>query len=198
MIFKTIFLVLTAFIILMTTIVWSQDLMIYPAKGQSNDQMEKDKFECYTWAKGQTGFDPMQMPTASSPPPTQEKKSVGGGILKGGVIGGAGGASALDGGEQLVGQPFACPAVLEARRTEVVTAHDADHPLHVDRDVDLVAILGLEAAAREHQGEGGSEYGLRSHHVPQRVYKVTDTSPEHWRNGSEVGAPLPALPGRGC
>jgi hypothetical protein len=92
MIFKTIFLVLTAFIILMTTIGWSQDLMIYPAKGQSNDQMEKDKFECYTWAKGQTGFDPMQMPTASSPPPTQEKKSVGGSMLKGGVIGGAGGA----------------------------------------------------------------------------------------------------------
>ena len=66
--------------------------MIYPAKGQSNDQMEKDKFECYTWAKGQTGFDPMQTPTASSPPPSQEKKSVGGSVATGGVIGGAGGA----------------------------------------------------------------------------------------------------------
>ena len=42
----------------------AQDLMIYPAKGQSQDQMEKDKFECYSWAKGQTGFDPMQVPTA--------------------------------------------------------------------------------------------------------------------------------------
>ena len=90
MIFKTIFLVLTAFIILMTTIVWSQDLMIYPAQGQSNEQMEKDKFECYNWAKGQTGFDPMQMPTASSPPPSQEKKSVGGSALKGGAVGAVG------------------------------------------------------------------------------------------------------------
>ena len=36
----------------------AQELIIYPAKGQSQDQMEKDKFECYTWAKGQTGFDP--------------------------------------------------------------------------------------------------------------------------------------------
>ena len=70
----------------------AQDFMIYPAKGQSQDQMEKDKFECYNWAKGQTGFDPMQMPTATSPPPSQEKKSVGGGVLTGGVIGGAGGA----------------------------------------------------------------------------------------------------------
>ena len=70
----------------------AQELIIYPAKGQSQDQMEKDKFECYTWAKQQSGFDPMAMPTASSPPPSQEKKSVGGSALKGGVVGGAGGA----------------------------------------------------------------------------------------------------------
>jgi len=90
--FKTISLVFIALLSIMTTSGWSQDLMIYPAKGQSNDQMEKDKFECYNWAKGQTGFDPMQMPTATSPPPSQEKKSVGGSAVKGGVAGGAGGA----------------------------------------------------------------------------------------------------------
>ena len=72
--------------------VFAQDPIIFPAEGQSNEQMEKDKFECYNWAKGQTGFDPMQMPTASSPPPSQEKKIVGGSTLKGGVVGGAGGA----------------------------------------------------------------------------------------------------------
>ena len=70
----------------------AQEIIVYPAKGQSNDQMEKDKFECYGWAKGQTGFDPMKMPTATSPPPSQERKSVGGSALKGGVAGGAGGA----------------------------------------------------------------------------------------------------------
>jgi len=70
----------------------AQEIIVYPAQGQSNDQMEKDKFECYGWAKGQTGFDPMQMPTATSPPPSQERKSVGGSALKGGVAGGAGGA----------------------------------------------------------------------------------------------------------
>jgi hypothetical protein len=70
----------------------AQEPIIYPAQGQSQDQLEKDKFECYTWAKGETGFDPMQMPTASSPPPSQEKKSVGGSAVKGGVVGGVGGA----------------------------------------------------------------------------------------------------------
>jgi hypothetical protein len=45
--------------------VQAQELIVYPAKGQSNEQMEKDKFECYSWAKGQTGFDSMQMLTAS-------------------------------------------------------------------------------------------------------------------------------------
>jgi nitrate/nitrite transporter NarK len=72
--------------------VMAQEPIIYPAQGQSQDQLEKDKFECYTWAKGETGFDPMQVPTASSPAPSQEKKSVGGSALKSGAVGGIGGA----------------------------------------------------------------------------------------------------------
>ena len=69
----------------------AQDLVVYPAKGQSNEQTEKDKFECYGWAKGQSGFDPMQMPTASSPAPAKGDKSVAGGVVGGGVLGGLGG-----------------------------------------------------------------------------------------------------------
>lgn len=46
------------------------DLMIFPAKGQSDATMEQDKFSCYGWAKGQTGFDPMKVPTTSTPPPS--------------------------------------------------------------------------------------------------------------------------------
>jgi len=89
---KSILLVLTVFLVFLTTTAGAQELMIYPAKGQSNDQMEKDKYECYTWAKGQTGFDPMKVPTASSPPPSQEKKSVGGAAVVGGALGAVGGA----------------------------------------------------------------------------------------------------------
>ena len=50
----------------------AQDLIIYPAVGQSEEQMEKDKFECYTWAIKETGFDPMETPTAIRPPPKKE------------------------------------------------------------------------------------------------------------------------------
>ena len=44
----------------------AQELIIYPAKNQSNEQTEKDKFACYSWAKGQTGFDPMATPQATT------------------------------------------------------------------------------------------------------------------------------------
>ena len=71
--------------------VYAQDPVVYPAKGQTKDQMEKDKFECYTWARDETGFDPMKTPTTSSPPPAKEKKVWGAG--KTGLAGAAGGAA---------------------------------------------------------------------------------------------------------
>ena len=52
--------ILLAVVMFFTGSAVTQEFMIYPAKGQSQEQMEKDKFECYTWAKQQTGFDPMQ------------------------------------------------------------------------------------------------------------------------------------------
>lgn len=63
------------------------DPIFYPAKGQKKQQLEQDKFSCYEWAKEQTGFDPMQAPTATAPPP--EKK---GGVLRGAAGGAAAGA----------------------------------------------------------------------------------------------------------
>jgi hypothetical protein len=42
------------------------DLIIYPKNGQTNDQQAADRYECHTWAKGQTGFDPTQ-PAGGSP-----------------------------------------------------------------------------------------------------------------------------------
>jgi hypothetical protein len=67
----------------------AQDLMIYPAKGQSDQQQEKDKFECYGFAKKQSGFDPMALPTTSTAPPPREAKQ--GGVGSGAVKGGLGG-----------------------------------------------------------------------------------------------------------
>jgi hypothetical protein len=89
--------------VLFTGSVMAQELMIFPAKGQSEDQMEKDKFECYSWGKKQTGFDPMVIPKATAPPPQQQAQSGGavrgaaGGALAGAAIGKASGNSRSDG-----------------------------------------------------------------------------------------------------
>jgi hypothetical protein len=33
-------------------------IMVYPAQGQSPEQLERDRYECHTWAVQQTGVDP--------------------------------------------------------------------------------------------------------------------------------------------
>jgi uncharacterized protein YcfJ len=36
----------------------ANDIFIYPTKGQNQQQQDKDRYECHTWAVQQTGFDP--------------------------------------------------------------------------------------------------------------------------------------------
>jgi hypothetical protein len=36
----------------------SADVYAYPQNGQSEEQQANDRFECHTWARSQTGFDP--------------------------------------------------------------------------------------------------------------------------------------------
>jgi hypothetical protein len=70
---------------------WAQsEMVIYPTKNQTKEQQDKDNFECYGWAKQQSGFDPMAPPTASAPPPQQQapKGGVGRGALRGAAVGG--------------------------------------------------------------------------------------------------------------
>ena len=69
-----------------STALCAQELFIYPNQGQSAEQQDKDKYECYNWAKNNSGFDPMAPPVATAPPPSGEKKS--GGAVKG-AVGGA-------------------------------------------------------------------------------------------------------------
>ncbi len=100
---KRLKLVLTGFVLGLLAVppVFAQEPIIYPNKGQSNEQQEKDKFECYTWAKGQTGFDPMQVPTATTPPPQQGAQQGGAvrGAAGGALVGVTAGAIAGDAGK---------------------------------------------------------------------------------------------------
>jgi len=69
--------------------VLAQDVFVYPAKGQSAEQQDKDEYECYGWARSNTGYDPAN-PGASSPAPAPAAKQTGGvarGALAGATIG---------------------------------------------------------------------------------------------------------------
>ena len=77
------------------------DFYIYPKQGQSNEQMEKDKYDCHSWAKQQSGFDPMA-PAAPSAPPPQSAAPQGGvvrGAARGALLGVTAGAIAGDAGK---------------------------------------------------------------------------------------------------
>ncbi len=66
----------------------AQQMYIFPQKGQSQDQQNKDRGECHAWAVQQTGFDPgMAGPSAQA-----QKSSTAGGALKGAAVGAGGGA----------------------------------------------------------------------------------------------------------
>ncbi len=68
----------------------AQDLMIYPNDDQDKEQQEQDEFQCYRWARDETGFDPMEVPTATEAPPQQSAKKggVGRGAVRGAAVGG--------------------------------------------------------------------------------------------------------------
>jgi hypothetical protein len=95
------FIILVAALMVIPPAVFAQDPFIYPDKGQGAEQQEKDKFECYTWAKGQTGFDPMQVPTATTAPPQQggQQSSAVRGAAGGALVGVTVGAIAGDAGK---------------------------------------------------------------------------------------------------
>jgi hypothetical protein len=67
----------------------ASDPIIYPKKGQSSQQLTKDKNECSQWAKKETGFDPAAPATPSTPPPVREttKAGAGRGAVGGGLVG---------------------------------------------------------------------------------------------------------------
>ncbi len=69
----------------------SLGLFIFPNDGQDQKQQNADELECYTWAKGQTGYDPMN--------PTQiqagQVDTAGDGTALKGALGGAAAGAAI-------------------------------------------------------------------------------------------------------
>jgi hypothetical protein len=70
---------------------------IYPTKGQSAEQQNKDSYECYGWAKAQSGVDP-----GAPPPPIDRGQRAGstvGGAARGAALGAAVGGIAGNAGK---------------------------------------------------------------------------------------------------
>lgn len=66
-------------------------IYIYPAKGQSEEQMQRDKFDCSQWATQQTGFDPTN-PQGVQTVQTQQRGGALRGAAGGAALGAVGGA----------------------------------------------------------------------------------------------------------
>jgi Glycine-zipper domain len=82
----------------------AQELMIYPAQGQSSEQQERDRYECHLWAVQQTGFDPTKPQAGSTAPPpaapaAPPERTVLKGAARGAAVGAVGGAIAGDAGQ---------------------------------------------------------------------------------------------------
>jgi Glycine-zipper domain len=74
---------------------------IYPDKGQSPQQEQNDKAQCYTWAVQQSGFDPANPRVPSAPPPVASAPQGGAfrGAAGGAALGAVGGAIGGNAGE---------------------------------------------------------------------------------------------------
>ncbi len=68
----------------------ADDAFIYPKNDQTMEQQQKDKSECYNWAKRETGFDPQEAPRTETPPPSQSSGADGSvvrGAARGALLG---------------------------------------------------------------------------------------------------------------
>ena len=69
-----------------------QKMFIYPKAGQTAEQQAVDERECSAWALQQSGFDPLEVPSAGRAP-DQKRGGLLGGALAGAAIGAIAGDS---------------------------------------------------------------------------------------------------------
>jgi uncharacterized protein YcfJ len=77
---------------------------VYPQKGQTSEQQQKNEYECHTWAVQQTSYDPIATTQTATAQPAQTNAGAqpGSGLrgaAKGAVVGGLIGAISDDAGK---------------------------------------------------------------------------------------------------
>ena len=90
---------LMLFSVLQSPAVNAADIYVYPAKGQTDEQLANERYDCHVWAVQQTGFDPTKfsepvpLRVVRVPLPANEARGATGkgaiiGAIAGAVIGG--------------------------------------------------------------------------------------------------------------
>jgi hypothetical protein len=50
-------------------------VFIYPKNNQSDEQQSQDRYECHSWASGQSGFDPTKSAGGVAPQDANSKRA---------------------------------------------------------------------------------------------------------------------------
>lgn len=72
-------------------------MYFYPSQGQSVERQDRDRFECYQWARNQTGTDPGMTPIHGTAPEYDAPQVTGAGAAVGAMAGAAIGSTANSG-----------------------------------------------------------------------------------------------------
>jgi len=85
---------LVAMLVLLHQPASSQDVYVYPAKGQSDEQLAEDRYTCHLWAVTESGFDPSHFEGVAPPrtvrvpvPRNEAEGAASKGAVTGAVIG---------------------------------------------------------------------------------------------------------------
>lgn len=108
---------------------------IYPERGQSPQQQEMDRAQCYSWAAQQTGFDPASARVTTAPPPPQQQVvgsgAMLGGAARGAAVGAVGGAIGGDAGKGAAIGAGAGALLGGMRRSREIQADQQAYQSHV-------------------------------------------------------------------
>jgi hypothetical protein len=127
------------------------EVMVYPARGQSAEQSDRDRYECHVWAVRETRFDPSR--GAPVPPPPRERVEApapGSGVAVGAVTGAVLGAIVAPHGNE--GGGAAIGAVAGA------ILGGAAEQAQADAAREEQARINDRYAASGRQGEGAGSY----------------------------------------
>jgi hypothetical protein len=106
-------------------------MYFYPEREQDAALQERDRYECYRWAVGQSGFDPGMTPVSLPPqaPPVdapRDGSAVAAGAVTGAVIGSVTSSRRHSGGATVIGAIFGATLGAIAQESRAQAAEQAN------------------------------------------------------------------------